>query len=188
MRGQKKTSSGEQMRRGRTIVAERERAESDSERMQARKKAHKKHNHAVLIVVLMAVILGLSGYMGVRELTKARTEIAQKNEPEYLIEAQIIDEDNRGQISSRMRQYISYLEGDFRDLGYKVKKVTLPTGMLRELYVDLEGVEPFYFKVDLDRGTAETAEDAVRMINYLNERDLKPEYVDVRVEGKAYFK
>ena len=33
-----------------------------------------------------------------------------------------------------------------------------------------------------------TAEDMERMVRYLRERDLKPGYVDVRVEGKAFYK
>ena len=44
-----------------------------------------------------------------------------------------------------------------------------------------------YFKVSLDRGTGVTAEDISRMLKYLQDRGLTPGYVDVRVEGKAYY-
>ena len=60
MRGQSK--NGEQMRRGRTIVAERERAESESERMQARRQAHRKKKRSMLVGVLFLVVIGLSAY------------------------------------------------------------------------------------------------------------------------------
>ncbi len=40
--------------------------------------------------------------------------------------------------------YIAQLEQDFQDAGYRVAKVILPTGMSRELYVDLEGREEYY--------------------------------------------
>ena len=74
-----------------------------------------------------------------------------------------------------------------QSLGLKVTKVVLPTGKSRELYVDIEGVEA-YFKVNIDRGTAVSAEDIERMARYLGEQDLHPSYVDVRIEGKAYYK
>ena len=86
-----------------------------------------------------------------------------------------------------MREYIIQLEEDFRALGYTVTKVILPVNTSRELYVDLAG-ETTYFKVSMDRGAAVTAEDVERMLRYLKERELAPEYVDVRVEGKAYYK
>lgn len=66
-------------------------------------------------------------------------------------------------------------------------KVTLPTGMSRELYVDLEG-RTEYYKVNLDRETAVTAEDIDRMVRYLEKNGVTPEYVDVRIEEKAYYK
>lgn len=68
-----------------------------------------------------------------------------------------------------------------------VTKVILPTGASRALYVDIEGQEAYY-KVDIDRDAATTAEDIERMSRYLAEKDLHPEYVDVRVEGRAYYK
>lgn len=183
MRGQSKKMQG--MKLGRTIVAERERAESDSERMIARKKAHRKQRTSVVVVILMGVILVLVFYMGVNEFAEERLGAAEVTEVEIL--AQVIDEDNRGQISGRTRSYIAQLEKDLADLGYKVVKVTLPTGMSRELYVDLEGRSE-YFKVNLDRETAVTAEDIDRMVRYLDESGVVPEYVDVRIEEKAYFK
>lgn len=185
MRGRKSKMKG--MRLGQTIVAEREHAESESERMQARKRAKRKQRTSVMMVVLMLIILGLMAYLGVKEMSKEYVDDSAGVVGDYQIVAEIVDEDNRGQISARVRDYIAQLEQDFRDLGYTVTKVILPTGTSRELYVDLDG-QTEYFKVTTDRETAVTAEDAVRMIKYLEERDLHPEYVDVRVEGKAYYK
>lgn len=183
MRGQSKMK---RMQLGRTIVAERERAESDSERMRARKRAHQKRTTSVIVVLLMAAVLALVFYMGMKELT-AKTEQVAAPETEVKIRCQVVDEDNRGKISVRTQIYIANLEEDLQNLGWIVKKVTLPTGMSRELYVDIEG-QAGYFKVNLDRGTGVTAEDITRMMKYLSEHDLHPEYVDVRVEGKAYYR
>lgn len=184
MRGRNKKMQG--MKLGRTIVAERERAESDSERMLARKKAHRKQRTSVMVVMLMGVILGLVLYIGVNEWEDERQEAA--NAPvEVEIRAQVVDEDNRGQVSARTKTYIAQLEKDLADLGYVMTKVTLPTGMSRELYVDLEG-RTEYYKVNLDRETAVTAEDIDRMVRYLEKNGVTPEYVDVRIEEKAYYK
>ena len=175
-----------QMKLGQTIVAERERVESDSERMRARKAQRRKRGAAVVTGVLMVVILGVLLWLGARQLLDQPQDLAEVAET-YEIQAEIVDEDNTGRISERVRGYIGQLEQDLTDLGYKVTRVTLPTGTSRELYVDLEGVE-WFFKVTTDRDAAMTAEDMERMVRYLRERDLKPAYVDVRVEGKAFYK
>ena len=175
-----------QMKLGQTIVAERERVESDSERMRARKAQRRKRGAAVVTGVLMVVILGVLLWLGARQLLDQPQDLAEVAET-YEIQAEIVDEDNTGRISERVRGYIGQLEQDLADLGYKVTRVTLPTGTSRELYVDLEGVE-WFFKVTVDRDAAVTAEDMERMVRYLRERDLKPGYVDVRVEGKAFYK
>lgn len=182
----KKSKMSSSMRMGQTIVAEREQAESESERMLARKKAHRKKKTSVLIVILMMAILVLAGFLWMREWGMEQLAGGMVEE-EYQIKAQVIDEDGQGQISARVRTYIGQLEQDLQDLGYTVTKVTLPTGMSRELYVDLEGKDGYY-KVSSDRGAGVTAEDIDRMVRYLAERDIHPEYIDVRVEGKAYYK
>lgn len=184
MRGQGKMQG---VKRGQTIVAERERAESDSERMQARKQLRRKRVRSVVSACLMLAILGLLTYLGAKELVGFGRRNETNEIEEKKVTAEIVDESGRGQISSRMKEYIVQLEEDFKALGYTVTKVTLPAATSRELYVDLAD-EAAYFKVSMDRNAAVTAEDAVRMIKYLREKDLHPEYVDVRIEGKAYYK
>ncbi len=180
-------SKMKRMRAGQTIVAERERVESESERMQARKKVHRRQTTSILVVALMLLILGLAFYLGMKELAIGPVTNVENVTESYQVKAEIVDEDRRGQISSRVQAYIADLEQDLQALGLTVKKVTLPTGMIRALYVDIEGQEAYY-KVDIDRSAAVTAEDIERMTRYLAEKDLHPEYVDVRIEGKAYYK
>lgn len=184
MRGRREEK---QLKRGQTIAGELEQAESESERLQERKKLHRKRRRSVvfglLLVGALAVLLYVTGKNAVNEYETAGeggTEV-------YVLKAEIVDEDNRGQISTRTKEYAALLEQDLRDLGYTMTQVTLPTGMSRELYVDLEG-EEVYFKVSMDRDTAVTAEDIGRVVKYLHEHDLHPAYADVRVEGKAYYK
>jgi hypothetical protein len=42
--------------------------------------------------------------------------------------------------------------------------------------------------MNLDRGVAVQVEDAVRMKKYLDQNNLQAEYVDIRVEGRAFYK
>ncbi len=181
----KKRKQGLEM--GRTLAAERERAESESERMQARKKGRRKKTTSVILMLGMLGILGYLAYMGVGQIEGKwlEKENAEVETPE--VRAEIVDEDGRGQISARVKTYIGQLEEDFGDLGYQVTRVTLPSGMSRELLVNLAGVEG-YVKINTDRGAAVSAEDAVRMVKYLQEKGVKAEYIDVRVEGKGYYK
>ena len=174
------------IKRGQTIAAEREAAESESERMQARKQLKRKHRASVILVLLLMVVLGGLGYVTMRDMVEDNNTL-ETNEEEAVVAAEIVDEMGRDQISERTRQYIAQIEGDFKDLGYKVTRVTLPMNTSRELLVDLADQKP-YFRVSLDRETAVSAEDAVRMLKYLNEHKLEPTYVDVRIEGKAYYK
>lgn len=172
------------MRLGQTLAAERERAESSSERISARKKMQHRRWLMVGVGALIVAVFGLLTYLGVKEL--AAVEPESEPEVKYAIQAEIVDENAGGQISARVKEYIAFLEQDFQDLGYKVTRVTLPTDKRRTLYVDLEGIKS-YFKVNIDRGTAVTAEDAVKMIKRLEESGETPGYVDVRVAGKAYY-
>ncbi len=185
MRGRKKN---EYLKSGRTIAAEREQPLAESERLQEHKKTHKKHVFSVVVVAIL--MLGVAGgiYLTLYHLYVDNKEIETVvEEIKYSPTVPIVDEDSRAQISTRMKEYIGKLERDFKDLGYQVEKVTLPTGTTRELYVDLAGYDLF-IKVNLDRGSAVSTEDAMRMLKYLEEKDLHPQYIDVRVEGKGYYK
>lgn len=184
MRGRKKRSEG--MKLGRTIVAEREYAESEQDRLTARKRARRKKGMSFFVLLLMLGTLGLLMYIGFRQLTD-RIENNAGEGIKYMIRAEVIDENQREKISIRMEEYIALLEQDFRDAGYVVTRVVLPANTSRELYVSLEGIN-WYFKINMDRGTAMSVEDAVRMMRYLEGKEVTPEYVDVRVEGKGYYR
>lgn len=183
MRGRNKKT---QLHRGQTIAAERELAESESERLRERKRLHRRRTRSILMAALVLSILGLLAYTTGKNVAQQYGSGAKSSTPEYEIKAEIVDEDNRGKVSARVSNYIAELEQDLADLNYRVDRVTLPTGMSRELYIDINGEET-YFKVNIDRGTAVTAEDIDRVIKYLQEHDLHPSYADVRVEGRAYY-
>lgn len=158
--------------------------ESGEERAELHRQTKRRHFTSVIVAMLMVAIMGLIAYTSARgAVEEARRVPEQKTE--YQLQAQLVDETGHGRISGRMREFIGQVEEDFREAGYTVSRVTLPAQTSREIWVDLEGRKG-YIKMTMDRGAAVGVEDAVRTINYLGEREV--EYMDVRLEGKAYFK
>ena len=138
-----------------------------------------------MVVVVLAIVAGF--------LIKTAIEIVQEqedlNNPVVVLEptVPIIDENAGNNVSSRVSEFVARLENDADEYGFKVERVVLPLQKVRELDVYVEGRSEYY-KLSLDRGSAVQAEDMSRMILYLNSKELKPGYVDLRVEGKAYYK
>lgn len=175
------------MKRGQTISAEREKVESESERMLARKRQRRKNRTSVILVLMMLGVLGALAYTGARSVVEGAQQLPVLEGDKYDVLAEIVDETGRGQLSARMKQYIGRVEQDFRDEGRKVTRITLPAGTSRELYVDVAD-EVGYYKISMERDAAVSVEDAIRMRKYLQERGIEVEYIDVRVEGKGYYK
>lgn len=173
-------------------MKEKNKEKIESERERVRKKGRKQGTFSTIFAVVIFLILGVLGYLLLGEVMKIIDEKRSagevvEDETEIVIETQIVDDDHNEQISSRVKNYVYLLENDLRDLGLKSIRAVLPSGKMRELDIDIEGVVP-YFKVTIDRDAAVTAEDISRMIKYLKENNLEPTYVDVRVDGKAFYK
>jgi len=178
-------SNKSNMKVGRTIAQEREKTISESERFAAREKKKKKQGILIAFYVIFIIAIMVLLFIGVKGFLN-KTTAQEEDDENYEITAEVVDEANLG-ITKKTQKYIAQLEGDFQDLGYKVTRVSLPAGKSREIDVNLEGVE-YYIKVNTDRGTAVSAEDADRMIRYIKEKELSPGYVDVRVAQKGYYK
>ncbi len=89
--------------------------------------------------------------------------------------------------SNRFLGFVGMLTGNLQDRHYVVKQITIPSGTTRQVQVKLKGI-PYYIKCSIDRSAGEQAEDIDRVIRYLKTRHHTAEYLDVRVEGKAYYK
>lgn len=173
------------MRVGHTIVEKRERVESESERMVKRKKAKTRQVLSGVIFVAGVLVVGImiwSGVAGV--LSKKETPRDEVVRPVPTVD--IIDEARVG-VTNRMREYVALLEQDFAGLGYRVAKAVVPSGKSREIDIYLDGKDG-YIKTNIDRDTAVSAEDADRMVRYLEEHDINEfRYIDVRIERKGYY-
>ncbi len=179
------------LKSGRTIVARREPLKKAADRAAAHDKIRKKQllrtvitggGFALIFIILICFSFGLS---------HSNNESGVINEAvSYKPTIEIVDEDatSGGIISNRMKDYVGQAEFDFRALGLVPTKAVIPKGAIREIDFYLEGYSGF-IKTTLDRGTGVTTEDAKRVLNYLVSKNIADfEYIDVRLEGKAYWK
>lgn len=173
------------MRLGRTIAAKYERLESESERQKQREKKQKRKVFNVVVLSLGLIIVFLSGFLAIKSMFGAREERVEEKES-LEIKSEVVDENGVGELLVGTRRYIARIERDLGEYGQRALRVILPKGKTREIDIYLEGREEYY-KCNLDRGTAETAESISQMLRYLKERGIGARYVDVRVEGKGYY-
>ena len=185
MKTSRRRSGFDSVRVGRTIAEERERLESESERIEAREKAKSRQTRTVLIfAILVVVAFGLVG-LGIKSLAEDPTPV-EVAEVAVMPTAEVVDESGVG-VPKRVMEFLGLVERDFTDVGYTMTRAAVPAGKRREVDVYVDGV-PYYIKMNVDRGSAVSVEDADRMIKYLNAKEIVPGYLDVRVEGKAYYK
>lgn len=138
---------------------------------------------ALAILVVSLVIMNAFVKEQARREAEELAAKAAKVEPTV----PIIDENTGNNISSRVKEFVVDLESDVASTAVKIDRVILPANKAREIRIYLSGRTEFY-KMSIDRGSAVQAEDMVRMVRYLDDNEISPQYVDLRVEGKAYYK
>lgn len=175
---------------GRTIGEKREKLETANERAAIYQKNRRKKIWRIVLTVLGFSTLALILILISRVFFEHSKQIVWEGEEELVPTIEIIDEaTNTGdQITTRMRTFIARAERDLRTLGYSPKKVVIPTDKIREVDFYLENYSGF-IKMTIDRNPAVSAEDAERMLRYLSEKAITDfTYIDVRIDGKAYWK
>lgn len=186
------------IRSGRTIGEKRERLETASERLAAHKKIKRATISRTVIMILgfLAVIAAITGIAilfstGHRPDEDGNTATSTIVTVPFSPTVEVIDEDigsGTSHITARMKEYIGQAEADFRELGYRPVKVVIPSGAIREVDFYLADHSGF-IKLIIDRETGISVEDADRMIRYLEGQGITDyQYIDVRLDGKAYWK
>lgn len=89
--------------------------------------------------------------------------------------------------SHRFLSFVGQVVGESNKQGYTVKKVTIPLLTTRQLELSIKGVS-YPVKLTIDRTAGEQIEDAARVIAHLQRKHIRPQYVDVRIAGKAFYK
>ena len=183
----RRRSSDEVFRVGRTIAGDAQKIREEKIARATDLRRRKTKNIiivATIVVVLLIISILLICY--IIGIVHEQNELMRPVEtPEPIVE--ILDENIGKNISSRTKEFVTRLENDVSEYGLKVDRVVLPFQKARELDVYLKDRSEDY-KLSLDRGSAVQAEDMSRMSLYLDKKEIKPEYVDLRVEGRAYYK
>ena len=181
---------------GRTIGERREHLETASERLAARKKGKKKQFWRVfLTMILFLAVFGGVVYGGIVFFNREETEVIPEAEMIYSSpKIPVVDEDAELtgaelNLTSRMSTWIAQAEHEFIvETGYTPVRAVIPSGAIREVDFYFEEFSG-YVKTTIDRGVGVSVEDFSRMMQYLSEKGVADfTYIDVRVEGKGYWK
>jgi hypothetical protein len=89
--------------------------------------------------------------------------------------------------SSRFLGFVGRAVGIAKTQGYKVVEVIIPHDTTRQVELRLEGIG-YPVKLSIDRGAGEQIEDMGRALRWLSGHGQSPEYLDVRVSGKAFYR
>lgn len=174
------------MKLGRTIAGNLEKTESESERRKLHEQKRKKDRFRTIVFVLIIIIIVALLYFFIESVFLKPKQIEVK-QMRYEPSVQIIDESGYGRLTEKVKEYVGKIERDLLEMNLKIEKVVLPSNKIREVDVYLEGKKGYY-KCNLDRGTAETAEDISRMVRYLEGNNIViQQYVDVRIGKKAFY-
>ena len=178
---------------GRTIASTRERPETTSERLEAKKKVKKRQTFRVGFTVVLFMAVAITVIILIAVFLKNRAENEAETTTTTVVKTykptiEIINENTTSGITNRMSEYIGQLEADLRDFSITPVKAVVPAGAIREVDIYLDGYTGF-IKTTIDRGSGVTAEDAERMLRYLGQQGIGDfQYIDVRIDGKAYWK
>ena len=138
----------------------------------------------ILLGAVAAVVIIFVNYL--RDIAAEREALIAVDNP-IVPTVTILDENVGNNLSERTKLFVARLEKDAKDSGKEIDHVVLPFQKARELDIYFKG-RGEYYKMTMERGSAVQMEDAERMMRYLDGKDLHPSYVDLRVEGKAYYK
>ena len=178
---------------GRTIGERREKLETANERAAARRKdKNKKAMRFVVATVIFLLMIGILVFLLATFTKQAKDEIMVEDVSQIEIQPtiEIIDEDvaSGGQVTNRMREFVGQVEADLAEYGIKATRAVVPKGAVRQINIYIDGHNGF-IKMLINRGAGVSAEDSNRMLKYLESIGVGDfEYIDVRVEGKAYWK
>ncbi len=89
--------------------------------------------------------------------------------------------------SNRFLGFVGRTVGLARAEGYKVTQVVIPAVTTRQVELRIDGIA-YPIKLSVDRSVGEQIEDMSRTLAWMKQRSLTPQYIDVRVSGKAFYR
>jgi len=89
--------------------------------------------------------------------------------------------------SNRFLGFVGLAVGLAGEHGYKVTQIIIPQGTTRQIELRLDGIG-YPIKLSVDRAAGEQIEDMSRAVGWFKGKGQSPQYVDVRVSGKAFYR
>lgn len=89
--------------------------------------------------------------------------------------------------SSRFLRFVGRTVALAKSNGMTIEQATIPAGTTRQVEVKVAG-HGYPVKLSLDRPVGEQVEDMQRAIAHFDNKQQTPQYIDVRISGKAYYK
>jgi len=89
--------------------------------------------------------------------------------------------------SSRFLRFVGQTVNASRSYGLTIEQAIIPSGTTRQIELRVAG-HGYPVKLSLDRPVGEQVEDMQRAIAYFDARQITPQYIDVRVSGKAFYR
>ncbi|OYX43412.1 hypothetical protein B7Y94_01740 [Candidatus Saccharibacteria bacterium 32-49-12] len=90
-------------------------------------------------------------------------------------------------INRRFLSFLGQAIALLREDGIIINQTILPPETIRQVELRVEG-RPYRIKMTVDRGVEEQVAEAVHALKFIDERGLSPEYVDVRVDQRVFYK
>lgn len=116
-------------------------------------------------------------------------------ERNYFLEPSVVVDDQSGitldnsnvVASGRFIQFLGRVVSSVASEGMSVQKIIIPADTARQVDVQLVGRD-YPIKTHIDREPSSQAKDLVSAIRHLDKNGVVPDYVDVRIAGKAYYR
>lgn len=97
------------------------------------------------------------------------------------------NESSRQMINNQFLSFVGQIVALAPEKNLKIEQIVIPPLTTRQLEVFFSGV-PYLIKMTTTSSPVKQIEDAASVIKYLNQNSIVPNYADVRVERKAYYK
>ena len=99
----------------------------------------------------------------------------------------IKNQDGIESVNQRLLSQLGLIVSLFKAQNLQVEQIILPEGSLRQLDVHLSG-RPYAIRMTINRDAEPQVNEAIYAINYFDSTNQSPEYINVQVNQKVFYK
>ena len=90
-------------------------------------------------------------------------------------------------VNQRFLSFLGQAVSQFVKNNLSVSEIVLPQDTVRQVLFLIEG-KGYAVKMTVDRAAVAQVEQAIKAMRFIDERRLRPEYLDVRVDQRVFYK